>query len=114
MATLTEPFETVTIDVLEEHQGGIMENIGLHERWANWYVSRWQSFSLSLSCVFFFFFFFFTHGLRRRRLIGFQTEFLTLTSYALVFYHTSLITRPHKGGVIGQRNNGVFNLERNW
>lgn len=28
---LQEPFETVTIDVMEEHQGGIMENIGLRK-----------------------------------------------------------------------------------
>ncbi len=28
---LMEPFETVTIDVLEEHQGGIMEKIGLRK-----------------------------------------------------------------------------------
>ena len=29
--TLMEPFETVTIDVLEEHKGSIMENIGLRK-----------------------------------------------------------------------------------
>ena len=28
---IQEPFETVTIDVMEEHQGGIMENIGLRK-----------------------------------------------------------------------------------
>lgn len=43
-----------------------------------------------------------------RGLIGFQTEFMTLTSGSGLLYHTFDHYGPHKGGVIGQRVNGVL------
>ena len=43
-----------------------------------------------------------------RGLIGFQTEFMTLTSGSGLIYHTFLQYGPHKGGDIGQRLNGVL------
>lgn len=43
-----------------------------------------------------------------RGLIGFQTEFMTLTSGSGLLYHTFDHYGPHKGGNIGQRNNGVL------
>jgi GTP-binding protein len=43
-----------------------------------------------------------------RGLIGFQTEFMTLTSGSGLIYHTFFEYGPHKGGEIGQRKNGVM------
>lgn len=43
-----------------------------------------------------------------RGLIGFQTEFMTLTSGSGLLYHTFDHYGPHKGGDIGQRVNGVL------
>ena len=43
-----------------------------------------------------------------RGLIGFQTEFMTLTSGSGLLYHTFDHYGPHKGGNIGQRVNGVL------
>ncbi|WP_150137595.1 translational GTPase TypA [Candidatus Enterovibrio escicola] len=91
-----EPFETVTIDVLEENQGGIMEKIGLR---------RGELTDMS------------TDGKGRirmdfiipsRGLIGFQTEFLTLTSGTGLMYHAFDHYGSMKLGVIGQRKNGVL------
>ncbi len=43
-----------------------------------------------------------------RGLIGFQTDFMTLTSGSGLMYHTFDHYGPHKGGNIGQRKNGVL------
>ena len=43
-----------------------------------------------------------------RGLIGFQTEFMTLTSGSGLLYHTFDHYGPHKGGTIGARKNGVM------
>lgn len=93
---LTEPFETVTIDVLEEHQGGIMENIGLRKGELT-DMSPDGKGRVRMDFM-----------MPSRGLIGFQTEFLTLTSGSGLLYHTFDHYGPHKGGVIGQRNNGVL------
>lgn len=93
---LTEPFETVTIDVLEEHQGGIMENIGLRKGELT-DMSPDGKGRVRMDFM-----------MPSRGLIGFQTEFLTLTSGSGLLYHSFDHYGPHKGGVIGQRNNGVL------
>ncbi|QMV15822.1 Tyrosine phosphorylated protein A [Vibrio spartinae] len=93
---LMEPFETVTIDVLEEHQGGIMENIGIRKGELR-DMSPDGKGRARLDFV-----------MPSRGLIGFQTEFLTLTSGSGLLYHTFDHYGPHKGGTIGQRNNGVL------
>ena len=43
-----------------------------------------------------------------RGLIGFQTEFMTLTSGSGLLYHSFDHYGPHKGGTIGKRKNGVL------
>ncbi|MGL5290543.1 MAG: translational GTPase TypA, partial [Vibrionaceae bacterium] len=43
-----------------------------------------------------------------RGLIGFQTEFMTLTSGSGLLYHTFDAYGPMKAGEIGQRQNGVL------
>lgn len=93
---LMEPFETVTIDVLEEHQGGIMENIGMRKGELK-DMSPDGKGRVRLDFV-----------MPSRGLIGFQTEFMTLTSGSGLLYHTFDHYGPHKGGNIGQRINGVL------
>jgi GTP-binding protein len=93
---LMEPFETVTIDVMEEHQGGIMENIGLRKGELT-DMSPDGKGRVRMDFV-----------MPSRGLIGFQTEFMTLTSGSGLLYHTFDHYGPHKGGEIGQRVNGVL------
>ncbi|RSD32844.1 translational GTPase TypA [Vibrio pectenicida] len=93
---LMEPFEIVTIDVMEEHQGGIMENIGLRKGELK-DMSPDGKGRIRMDFV-----------MPSRGLIGFQTEFMTLTSGSGLLYHTFDHYGPHKGGNIGQRINGVL------
>ncbi|GLT20360.1 GTP-binding protein [Vibrio zhanjiangensis] len=93
---LMEPFETVTIDVMEEHQGGIMENIGMRKGELK-DMSPDGKGRVRMDFV-----------MPSRGLIGFQTEFMTLTSGSGLLYHTFDHYGPHKGGNIGQRINGVL------
>ncbi|CCN81230.1 GTP-binding protein typA/BipA [Vibrio nigripulchritudo SFn27] len=91
-----EPFETVTIDVLEEHQGSIMENIGLRKGELT-DMSPDGKGRIRMDFM-----------MPSRGLIGFQTEFMTLTSGSGLMYHSFDHYGPHKGGEIGQRVNGVL------
>ncbi|EAR55315.1 GTP-binding protein TypA/BipA [Photobacterium sp. SKA34] len=91
-----EPFEVVTIDVVEEHQGGIMENIGLRKGELTDMAPDGKG-RVRMDFM-----------MPSRGLIGFQTEFMTLTSGSGLLYHTFDHYGPHKGGTIGQRNNGVL------
>lgn len=91
-----EPFETVTIDVQEEHQGSVMERMG--ERKAE-LTNMTPDGKGRIRLDFL---------MPSRGLIGFQTEFLTLTSGSGLMYHTFEHYGPHKGGEIGQRSNGVL------
>ncbi len=93
---LTEPFETVTIDVIEEHQGGIMENIGIRKGELTDMAPDGKG-RVRMDFM-----------MPSRGLIGFQTEFMTLTSGSGLLYHTFDHYGPHKGGTIGQRSNGVL------
>ncbi|EGS6500554.1 translational GTPase TypA [Vibrio parahaemolyticus] len=93
---LMEPFETVTIDVMEEHQGGIMENIGLRKGELKDMAPDGKG-RVRMDFI-----------MPSRGLIGFQTEFMTLTSGSGLLYHTFDHYGPHKGGNIGQRVNGVL------
>ncbi|KWU02416.1 translational GTPase TypA [Vibrio toranzoniae] len=91
-----EPFETVTIDVLEEHQGAIMESIGLRKGELTDMAPDGKG-RVRMDFM-----------MPSRGLIGFQTEFLTMTSGSGLIYHSYDHYGPYKGGIIGQRNNGVL------
>ncbi|MGF1911692.1 translational GTPase TypA [Vibrio kasasachensis] len=93
---LMEPFETVTIDVMEEHQGSVMENIGIRKGEMKDMAPDGKG-RIRMDFV-----------MPSRGLIGFQTEFLTMTSGSGLIYHSFDHYGPHKGGVIGQRANGVL------
>ncbi|MEP4890174.1 MAG: translational GTPase TypA [Aliiglaciecola sp.] len=91
-----EPFETLTIDAEEEHQGSIMEQIGLRKgELTN--MSPDGKGRIRMDFM-----------IPSRGLIGFQTDFMTMTSGSGLIYHTFDHYGPHKGGSIGQRKNGVL------
>jgi GTP-binding protein len=91
-----EPFETVTIDVEEKHQGSIMEQIGTRKgELTN--MSPDGKGRVRMDFM-----------IPSRGLIGFQTDFMTMTSGSGLMYHTFDHYGPHKGGVIGQRKSGVL------
>ncbi|NSY36222.1 translational GTPase TypA [Pseudoalteromonas sp. JC28] len=93
---LEEPYETVTIDCQEEHQGSIMEQLGLRKAEMT-DMSPDGKGRVRMDFM-----------MPARGLIGFQTEFMTLTSGSGLMYHTFSHYGPHKGGNIGQRKNGVL------
>ena len=93
---LMEPFETLTIDCEEQHQGSIMEQLGLRKAEMT-DMSPDGKGRVRIDFM-----------IPSRGLIGFQTDFMTLTSGSGLLYHTFDHYGPHKGGVIGKRKNGVL------
>jgi len=93
---IEEPYETVTIDVEEQHQGPIMEKMGIRKAELTDMAPDGKG-RIRMDFI-----------MPSRGLIGFQTEFMTLTSGSGLIYHTFLQYGPHKGGEIGQRLNGVM------
>jgi len=91
-----EPYERLTIDVEEQHQGTVMERLG--ERKADLKdMSPDGKGRVRLD-----------FEIPARGLIGFRTEFMTATSGTGLMYHTFDHYGPEKAGGIGQRNNGVL------
>ena len=93
---LQEPFETLTIDCEDEHQGSIMEQLGLRKAEMRDMNPDGKG-RIRMDFV-----------IPSRGLIGFQTEFMTMTSGSGLLYHTFDHYGPHKGGTIGKRKNGVL------
>ncbi|MBL4900342.1 MAG: translational GTPase TypA [Colwellia sp.] len=93
---LQEPYETVTIDVEEQHQGSIMEKMGIRKAELTDMAPDGTG-RIRMDFI-----------MPSRGLIGFQTEFMTLASGSGLIYHTFFEYGPHKGGEIGQRKNGVM------
>ena len=93
---LCEPYERVTLEVDEEHQGSIMENLGVRKgELENMSVDGQGRVRLE-------------YMIPSRGLIGFQTEFLSATSGSGLFYHLFDHYGPVKPGDIGRRINGVL------
>ena len=91
-----EPMENVTIDCEEQNQGSIMERMG--ERKAE--MTNMQPDGKGRIRMDFL--------MPSRGLIGFRTEFMTITSGTGLMYHSFDHYGAHKGGTIGQRMNGVL------
>lgn len=91
-----EPFETLTIDCEEQHQGSIMEQLGIRKAELK-DMSPDGKGRIRMDFL-----------IPSRGLIGFQTEFMTMTSGSGLLYHTFDHYGPYKGGVIGARKNGVL------
>lgn len=91
-----EPYENLTIDVEQIHQGVVMEKLG--QRKAE-LVSLQPDGRGRIRLDFL---------IPARGLIGFRTEFLTATSGTGLLYHVFERYAPVKPGEIGQRINGVL------
>ena len=92
----SEPFEYVTIEVEEEHQGTIMERLGDRKGDLKDMVPDGKG-RIRLEYI-----------VPSRGLLGFQTEFLTATSGSGLFYHVFDHYGPLKDGDVGTRNRGVL------
>jgi GTP-binding protein len=93
---LHEPMETLTVDCEEQHQGSIMEQLGIRKAELTNMIPDGKG-RVRLDFM-----------IPSRGLIGFQTEFMTLTSGSGLLYHSFDHYGLHKGGTIGQRQNGVL------
>lgn len=93
---LSEPYESVTVEVEETHQGAVMEKMGERKGELLNMVPDGQG-RIRLEYM-----------IPSRGLIGFQTEFLTSTSGTGLLYHVFDHYGPLKKGDIGQRVNGVM------
>lgn len=91
-----EPMENLTVDIEEQHQGAVMEQLGVRKADLKDMVPDGKG-RVRLD-----------YSVPARGLIGFQTEFMTLTSGTGLMYHTFDWYGEWKGGVIGQRKNGVM------
>ena len=93
---MCEPYETVTVDVEEDHQGAVIEKLGMRKADMRDMLPDGKG-RVRIDFV-----------IPSRGLIGFQTEFLTATSGTGLIYHTFDHYGPALEGDIGQRNNGVL------
>ncbi len=92
----SEPYEYVTIEVEDEHQGTIMEKLGDRKGELKDMVPDGKG-RIRLEYI-----------VPSRGLLGFQTEFLTATSGSGLFYHVFDHYGPMKEGDVGNRARGVL------
>ncbi|UNM95068.1 translational GTPase TypA [Ignatzschineria rhizosphaerae] len=92
----TEPYETLMFDIEERHQGDIMEQMGNRFAELKDMVPDGKG-RIRLEYM-----------IPSRGLIGFQTEFMTLTSGTGLMFHNFDHYGPIKKGSVGQRQNGVL------
>lgn len=92
----TEPYELLTLDVEEQHQGVAMESLGARKGDLI-DLSHDGKGRVRLNYM-----------IPARGLIGFHTEFLTMTSGTGLIYHIFDHYAPMKKGILGGRNNGVL------
>jgi GTP-binding protein len=91
-----EPYEQLTVDIEEQHQGAIMEKLGERRgELKNMMPDGKGRVRLD-------------YMIPARGLIGFQTEFMTSTSGTGLLFHVYDHYGPFRPGNIGQRNNGVL------
>lgn len=91
-----EPYENLTVDIDDEHQGSIMQ--ALQERGGDLQAMTPDGkgrVRLDFS-------------IPSRGLIGFQTDFMTMTSGSGLIYHVFDQYAPKKNKSFGQRKNGVL------
>ena len=91
-----EPYEQVTVDVEEQHQGAIMEKMGTRGADLKNMVPDGQG-RVRLDFI-----------MPARGLIGFRTEFMTATQGSGLIYSVFDHYGPVKPGNYGQRSNGVL------
>jgi GTP-binding protein len=91
-----EPWESLTIDVEEEHQGAVMEKIGERRGELRDMVPDGRG-RVRLD-----------YYIPSRGLIGFRSEFMATTAGDGLIYHTFERYAPRVNAVIGGRHNGVL------
>lgn len=91
-----EPYEQLTVDVEEIHQGTIMERLGTRRAQLKDMLPDGQG-RVRLDYL-----------IPARGLIGFRGEFMTATSGTGLIYHGFDHYGPAFPGALGQRNNGVL------
>jgi GTP-binding protein len=91
-----EPYELVTVEVEEEHQGTVMEKLGERKGDLTNMIPDGKG-RIRLE-----------YRMPSRGLIGFQTEFLTATSGSGLLYHVFDRYDPIKPGELGHRQRGVM------
>lgn len=90
-----EPFEDVQVDVPEEYVGSIIELLGLRGGTMKNMESRENQTRLN-------------YKVPSRGLIGFMTEFMTLTKGYGIISHTFSSYEPMTGNTVGKRKAGVL------
>ena len=93
---ICEPYERLTVDVEEQHQGAIMEALGVRRGELQDMVPDGQG-RVRLDYI-----------IPSRGLIGFQTEFMTTTSGTGLLHHVFDHYGPARKGGIAPRKNGVL------
>ncbi|MBV2180704.1 translational GTPase TypA [Castellaniella sp. MT123] len=91
-----EPFELLTVDVEDTHQGGVMEELGRRKG----DLQDMQPDGRGRTRL--------EYRIPARGLIGFQSEFLTLTRGTGVMSHIFDDYGPMREGGVGERRNGVL------
>src|SRR6201996_4904423 len=91
-----EPYELLTVDVEDTHQGGVMEELGRRKGEMLDMASDGRGRTRL------------EYRISARGLIGFQSEFLTLTRGTGLMSHTFDSYQPVKEGAVGERRNGVL------
>ena len=93
---IQEPYEQVMIDVEEEHQGPVMEEMGNRRAEMTNMIPDGKG-RIRLEFI-----------MPARGLIGFRSEFLTMTSGSGILTHVFDHYGPVKEGEVAKRNNGVL------
>ncbi|MCU0839310.1 MAG: translational GTPase TypA [Rhodospirillales bacterium] len=93
---VSEPWETLAIDVEEAHQGAVMEKLGERRAELRNIVADGKG-RVRLDYL-----------IASRGLLGFRSEFLTTTSGTGLMYHAFECYGPQVAGDIGRRTNGVL------
>jgi GTP-binding protein len=93
---LQEPYEQLVVDMEESYQGGVMERLGARRG----QLKDMQPDGKGRVRL--------EYLIPARGLIGFQTEFRTVTAGTGLMFHVFDHYGPKSEGVIGKRNNGVM------
>jgi len=94
--TICEPWETLSIDVEEQHQGAVMEKLGERRGTLQEMTPDGQG-RVRLD-----------YAIPSRGLIGFRPEFMTTTSGTGLMYHAFERYAPRAAGTLAERRNGVM------
>jgi GTP-binding protein len=91
-----EPYELLTVDVEDSHQGGVMEELGRRKG----DLQNMENDSRGRTRL--------EYRIPARGLIGFQSEFMTLTRGTGLMSHIFDDYAPMREGGVGDRRNGVL------